>query len=61
MNDLTTIIRQNREAAKIIPGFTGVGVNHRNSSVNDRAPTEREGHTIHTNPRTGARVNVRNG
>lgn len=62
MNDLTTIVRQNREAAAVLPGFTGIGVSRSQpGAVNERIVTQREGCTVYANPRTGAKVNVRNG
>jgi hypothetical protein len=59
MNSLEKIVQQNREAAKIIPGFKGIGVQSQEGA--DAAtvdPVEREGTTQYVNPRTGARVNV---
>ena len=65
MRELNEIIRSNREAAKVIPGFKGVGVSsnaggqHFGGAENVRQPSQRDGCTIETNPRTGARVNFR--
>jgi len=61
MNDLNTIIQQNREAAKILPGFKGVGVDtpvtHRNETPNRARPNPAT-HDTYVNPRTGAVVGI---
>jgi len=65
MNGLNTIISNNQRAAEIIPGFSGVGVGrssvgqHKGGADNVRQPVASGGRTVYTNPRTGARVAIR--